>query len=387
MFFHIFISRLKINIRNRDAILWSLVFSLALGTLFYFAFNSIYKNAKSTTIKVAVVENDAAAGYMDLSSSLRDLKYEDGSKILDIKKVDYDAAIELLNKDEDDKDRVSGIIDLRDIEDVKLEVKETGTAQSVLASVVSVYRQYISIIVETIKKDPANISNVISEFENEAASLVESKSLSGDNKDPYVTYFYSLITMMSVMACMAGVIVPESCQANQSDVGARVDVSSVGRATYELAGLLSAAIIQVSITIIGLFYYTKILIVNFGGDEKLVLFTAVLSTILGISLGFFVGHIGSLSKKARENILMIFVVAGGFLSGLMVANMKILVEMKAPIVNRINPSAVITDAFYALNMYGVSDRYYHAVAYIVGLSIIFITGGLIMSRRKSYASL
>ena len=115
--------------------------------------------------------------------------------------------------------------------------------------------------------------------------------------------------------------------------------------------------------------------------------TAALATILGISLGFFVYQFSNISKKARENILMAIVVGGGFLSGLMIPNMRTIVEMKCPIINRINPSAVITDAFYALNMYGVGERYYKAMIYIVGLTVVFISSGLILSRRKRYASL
>ncbi len=384
MFLNVFVNRFKIVLRSVDAILWSLAFALALGTLFYFAFKSIYKNAMNVTVDVAVVEGEELYDSGSIGNMLKELTYEDGTKMLNIKNVDMEEARKLLDAKEPE---VSGIIDLREMSDIKLIVNESGLEASMLGGIVSVLRQYSSIIVETIKSNPANIDTVVKSFDTEVKGLVKSEPITGDNKDPYVTYFYNLIAMMAVMASMSGVAIPESCQANQSEVGKRVDCSPVNRVLYELSGLLSAAIIKISITVIGLCYFIFVLKIDFGGDLPYIFMTAILATLLGLSLGFFIGHIGSFSKKTRENILTTVVVAGGFLSGLMVANIKSLIEVKCPIINRINPSAVISDAFYTLNMYGVSDRFYHSIIYIVGLTVVFIVAGLIMSRRKSYASL
>ena len=384
MFLNVFINRLKIVLRSVDEILWSLAFALALGTLFYFAFKSIYKEAMNTTVSVAVVEGEEQYGSGDISDMLKELAYEDGRKMLNIKKVDIKEAKELLEAKEPE---ISGIIDLREMSDIKLIVNENGIEASMLGGIVSILRQYSSIIIETIKTNPANINSVVESFDNDVKGLVKSEAITGENKDPYVTYFYNLIAMMAVMASMAGVSIPESCQANQSEVGKRVDCSPVNRILYEISGLLAAAIIKVGITVIGLCYFIFVLKINFGGDLSYIFITAILATLLGLSLGFFIGHIGSLSQKTRESILTAIVVAGGFLSGLMVSNMKSLVEVKCPIINRINPSAVISDAFYTLNMYGVSDRFYRSIIYIVGLTVVFVVAGLIMSRRKSYASL
>ena len=384
MFLNVFVNRFKIVLRSVDAILWSLAFALALGTLFYFAFKSIYKNAMNVTVDVAVVEGKEQYDSGNITDLLHEITYEDGTKMLNIKKVDMEEAKELLGSEEPS---ISGIIDLRDMSDIQLIVNENGLEASMLGGIVSILRQYSSIIVETIKSNPANVSSVVESFNKNVKGLVKSEPITGNNKDPYVTYFYNLIAMMAVMASMSGVSIPESCQANQSEVGKRVDCSPVNRVLYEISGLLSTAIVKIAITIIGLCYFIFVLKIDFGGDLPYIFMTAILATLLGLSLGFFIGHIGSFSKKTRENILTAVVVAGGFLSGLMIANIKSLIEVKCPIINRINPSAVISDAFYSLNMYGVSARFYHSIIYIVGLTIVFIVAGLIMSRRKSYASL
>ena len=84
---------------------------------------------------------------------------------------------------------------------------------------------------------------------------------------------------------------------------------------------------------------------------------------------------------------MAVTLGGGFLAGLMYGSMKEVIEENCPIINRINPAAVITDAFYAINVYGVGARYYRSLIYILGLSVLFIVVGLVLARRKSYASL
>ncbi|MCR5639165.1 MAG: ABC transporter permease [Lachnospiraceae bacterium] len=397
MFFNIFINRMKINMRNKETIGWSLLFSLALGTLFYCAFNSIYKNAVNTVVRTAVVLDAESTVFGDMSEMLNTLQYDDGTKILDIVETDYENAL-LLLENEDEEVAVKGIIDFRNMEDIRLILPGTekengeigasgGISESILSSIVSVFRQYSLIISETVKNNPKGLGEVLKNLENETNELIANKSISGGNKDPYVSYFYSLITMMAMMAVMAGGAVVERGQADQSPEGARTEVSAVNKVVYEIAGLLAAIVVQVSITMIGLCYLVFGLKINFGGDVSYVFLTAALATVLGVSMGFFIYQFSAISKKVREGIVSIIIIGGGFLSGLMIANMKTLVEMKCPIINRINPSAVITDAFYALNMYGVGDRYYRSLIYIISLTVVFIASGLILSRRKSYASL
>ncbi|MBR1742959.1 MAG: ABC transporter permease [Lachnospiraceae bacterium] len=402
MLFHIFISRLKIHIRNKEALMWSLAFSLVLGTLFFVAFSSIYKSSRNTTIPVALVEGEGMPAlpvedlgeaydflqndkYLSESSSfsemLGNLTYEDGTKILRVKTADMEEAKTLL-----EKEKVDGIIDTGDVTDIKLLVKKSGIHQSILTSIVSTFRQYVTMITETALHSPQELEGVLNDLEEEL-SFVEEKSLSGENKDPYVAYFYNLIAMMCMMASMAGVAVPIECQANLSDVGARVNVSPIHKGVYEFIGLLAALIVQIVITMIGLTYLIFGLGIQFGGNTLVIYLTAILGTVLGVSLGFFIGHIGNLSSKTKYTLLTTVTVGGGFLSGLMFAQMKVIIEKNVPFLNRINPSAVITDAFYSINMFGISGRYYRAILYMVLLTVVFLICGLIMSRRKSYASL
>ena len=60
MFFRLFKARLKIISKSRVYIIWTLLFPLALGTLFYFAFSSIYGTIQSSPIPVVIEVKDSA---------------------------------------------------------------------------------------------------------------------------------------------------------------------------------------------------------------------------------------------------------------------------------------------------------------------------------------
>ena len=211
--------------------------------------------------------------------------------------------------------------------------------------------------------------------------------MAGENKDPFVSYFYNLIAMVAIMGAMASLNLIVNSQANQSDTGIRIDCSPTVKLIHELAQLTAVVVLQTVIILFTLTYLIYILKINFGGDISYIYLTTFLASLVGDTLGFMIAHFGKLTGDKKEAILMVIMLGGGFLSGLMYGDMKMIVEQKAPWFNRINPSAVITDAFYSLNVFGVGPRYYRAIMYILITSGIMLLIGCLLSRRSSYKSL
>ena len=58
-----------------------------------------------------------------------------------------------------------------------------------------------------------------------------------------------------------------------------------------------------------------------------------------------------------------------------------------PLLNRINPAALISDALYSLVVYPSYTRFFTNIAGLLLLSALFCLGGLALVRRKKYASL
>ena len=76
-----------------------------------------------------------------------------------------------------------------------------------------------------------------------------------------------------------------------------------------------------------------------------------------------------------------------FLSGLMNNTMKDIVEKNAPFINRINPAALISDAFYCINVYDDLGRYYRNLITLAVMSVVLVAASFLLIRRESYDSI
>lgn len=76
-----------------------------------------------------------------------------------------------------------------------------------------------------------------------------------------------------------------------------------------------------------------------------------------------------------------------FLSGLMIGGIMDLIEKHAPIVNRLNPAALIADAFYCVCIYEDMDRYVRDLSLLAGMSLVFAFVAFLSVRRVRYDSI
>ena len=66
---------------------------------------------------------------------------------------------------------------------------------------------------------------------------------------------------------------------------------------------------------------------------------------------------------------------------------KDIVEKNAPFINRINPAALISDAFYCINVYDDLKRYYRNLITLAVMSVVLVTASFLLIRRESYDSI
>ena len=71
----------------------------------------------------------------------------------------------------------------------------------------------------------------------------------------------------------------------------------------------------------------------------------------------------------------------------MVWTMKYIIQEHAPIVNKINPVAVITDGLYSLYYYNTLDRYFYNIINLIIFSVVMVIGSYFFIRRKKYDSI
>ena len=305
MFGKIIITQFKMSIRSKKYMFWTMAFPLLLGTLFYFAFGTIYDTEmKSEPIPIVIEIEDSALseipGITDRDSlpfiqMMEELKYEDGTLMLEEKEAaDRSAAEKLLEDGE-----IDGIITIKGINDINLRIRENGIDESILSSIICEYKLQADAM---LSGQPINVTEFVS-----------AKGMAGDNKDPFIAYFYNLIAMVCIQGAVAALNVIVNSQANQSTTGMRIDSSPVNKGIFELAQLIAVAIIQIIIITIALTYFIFILGLKFGGNLLLVYLTSYLASIVGVSLGFMFAHFGKIDQSKKESILMVFVLGGGFM--------------------------------------------------------------------------
>lgn len=382
MFGQIFVKRLKLAIRNKQDIFWTLLFPILLSTLFFVTFGGIYKTYSSEAIETAVVfETENEEIKNNITNFLENLMMDD-HKMLNITYTDYTTAEGLLKDDE----KVNGIISVRDNGKLELALYSNGVLSTIQENIVTVYNQNVDLIEKTAKEHPEKLADVLQGV-YDRISYIKAHDMAGENKDPFLNYFYNLIAMATLFASFSSLRIGNSCQANMSSIGARTNASPVSRSTFQIASLLATYLVQTAVTLIGLTYMIFILRIEFGGDIPMIYVTTAIATLVGTALGFFAGNIGSMAVDKKESILVAISLTGCALSGLMYGDMKVIIAEKMPIINKINPAAVISDSYYCLNMFGTNGRYAETIIYMLGISIVLIGLGLIMGRRNHYDSI
>ena len=375
MFRHNLAYELKEVLRVKEFVLWLMLFPIILGTLFKVAFSSIYSTELFDTIPVAAVmtsENEVAEEFLKGMS-------EDENPMLAVTFTDADNAKQLLLDGE-----VEGILTVG--ESMDLTVARTGMVPTMLQELVSRYKLYETVIRDTIATDPGSLQTVLAKLSAEVNACRDA-SPKADNPDVYVQYFYNLIAMVAICGNMTGLHVSTNNQANQSILGARKNCSATPKGIYLTAGLLGSCIAQSVSMVLCVTFLRFVLRVNFGGSLLLLYLAAILSGCLGVAFGFFIGSIGKMKHEGKSAIAITVSMALCFLSGLMMGNIKGILAVKAPWVNRFNPVAIISDSFYCLNMYSDYRRFISKVIAMLIYTAVFTVLGVLFTRRKKYASI
>lgn len=376
MFLHNFKYEFLNNIRQKEFIFWMICFPLILGTFFYMAFSRIFDSEtlfSEISVAVNIVEDDGT-----FKSVAQEMENAD-SPLFRFRFEDKEKSEELLRNGD-----VKGIITVD--KELSLIVMGNGTEQTIIRSFLEQYRSQKQVITDIAAKDPGKLTEVIQSL-SAGADTINKNSLSGGNMNVYDAYFMNLITMVALFGMTSGVMRVTQNQGNLSAIGARKCLSPNKHIVTMISSLLAALISQICSVIIATTFVLYILNINMGGNIPMLYLSGVIGSVAGVSIGFFVGSIGRASEGVKCTIATAITMFCCFLSGLMVGNMKPLIEDKCPIINRINPAALISDLFYCLTIYDDYRRYTEKAVSLLIISAIFITGGFLMTRRKTYENL
>jgi ABC-2 type transport system permease protein len=376
MFFNEFKYFILSTLREKKLIFWLILFPMVLGTMFKLAFSGLSENQFSfKAIPTAVVEVKENSIFREVVNSVS----EGDDPLLKVSFTDKEKAEEMLISGE-----VEGIIFVDDT--INLTVAGSDIEETILKAFTDRYLTQEKLITETAKKDPSKIP-AMTKAMSEEMNVLKEEPVEASSNDRYITYFYNLLAMVAVCNSVTGLSIVTANQADQSPLGARKNCSPTPKFINTLAVMLGCWAVSTVCMVISISFLAFVLKIEFGSRLPLVYAGGILGSIMGISLGYMIASLVKGSYEKKNAVAMVVSLGGNFLSGLMVAEIKPLIMEKLPMLNELNPSAVVCDSFYYLNIDKGYDRFIGKLLSMLAMTAIFTAIGFIFTRRKKYASI
>lgn len=368
--------------RNKANLFWILVFPIVLGCFFKIAFSNITASESFHTIPVAVVEGDNADATA-FHTMIEQLSGDSEDAMLSATFCDDKKARTLL-----EKGKVDGIFYTTDTVElaVNSDLSDASINQSILQSLLTQYYLNRDLIVQILTTNPGNIESLVDSI-GQSVDTRKEVSLTRNNIDTYDQYFYNLIAMACLYTAMGGINLAINNSANLSSLAARKTIAPAKRAALIGTELLAIILFESLLNMVSFLFIVTVLGIHMTTHLGLALLTILISTTFSITFGMFLGCVGPKSEGGKTGLMFAVVMPLCFLSGLMMGTMRMVVEKYAPFVNRINPAALISDSFYALNNYDTLTRYTGNILTLLLMTVLFLIISILVTRRKTYASL
>ena len=369
--------------RRKSLVLWTLLFPIALATLFHFAFSGLSEDEILDAVPVAVVSEDGAGEDTPFQTVLREASKEGDNPFLQVQYVSEEKALSLLKEKQ-----IVGI--LYDETPVRLSVSSELSGMDMEKSILNTFVTHYNVMAESMtdiaSENPFALLQLINQV-NEQVNYNKEITYAKGNMDEQLTYFFNLIGMMCMYAALSGINVATYNQPNQHYVAARKAVSPMKKVSMVGGQLLESLLFQYLCVVICLAYMKFGLNVDLGSNYGKIFLASFAGCLLGISFGFVIGSFEKWSEGIKTGLIIGISMLCSFLSGLMASGMRIVVEGVAPWFNHVNPTALISDSFYSMVVYPSGSRFYTNIAILALESILFLAVGLLKMRRKKYAAL
>ncbi len=379
MFSHIYLYRLKILLRDKTLVFWTLVFPFILGTLFKLVFSGISAPGRMEPIPVAVVMNAAYRSDPMLGQVLQQVSSGE-QRLLDLQECPDEETAQGWLKAK----RIRGFISAGN--PLSWHVAGSGLSQSIVKSFLDQYLQVSHAVERIMERNPAALPALLNQLKQPSSLLVRASGGRG-REDLVLVLFYALLAMSSLYSAYYGLSLVLDVQGNLSARAARINMAPTHKLKQFLAGLAASYTVHAVGLLMFLFFLRVILNIDFGDRWLWVILTTLKGSQAGLIIGAFVGAVGRGSEGVKVATLSTVTLLGAFLAGMMAPGVKYQIATHFPLLAWINPVNLLADAYYALYYYDDFLRFGQNLALLGGMSLLLCIGVYLLIRRRQYVSL
>lgn len=392
MFLHNFKYSLKTLLRNKALIFWTFAFPIILGTLFNLAFSDIENKETLDIIDIAIINNEEFKNDAYFTESFKALSTKSKNQLFNTKYTNLSTAKNLLKEN-----KITGYL-LFENNEVKITVNDKGYNETILRFVVdeiSSQKEMLETITSKEITDSYKAGNLNVDYEKiyqDTLNLINDTSpklnnISNSNLSYTMIEYYTLLAMACLYGAIISMFITNKKLANMSSAGKRTSISPAHKRTLLLGSFLASYLVQL-LGIIILYLYTIFVIkVDYGNNIFLVFLLLMTGSFAGLSLGIAIATVLKSNENAKMGILISLTMFFSFLSGMMGITMKYVIDSNIPLLNKINPAAMITDGFYSLYYYDTLDRFYFNIISLLLFSVILLFISYQGLRREKYDSI
>ncbi|GAA2913223.1 ABC transporter permease [Enterococcus pseudoavium] len=375
MFLRLFSYRIRILLRNRSLLFWTLAFPIVLGLLFNLAFGNLDQITALESSTVGIVATDDTQKE-SFEAVLKEVK--NGDKVLfKGRELSKKAAQQQLSED-----KIAGYFEFTGTT-IELFVSKSTVQQTILKELLNQYlqnRDKIETLMAAGALQPQEINQVLSQ-----KNFVAAEDVSG-NFNLKSFYFFTLVGMTIMYGFMWGLRNANDQQANQSSEGMRLCLIPRNKLLVSFANMLASFVLfLIQICLILLFYHF-VYRVEFGNHWNYILLVSGLGAFTSISFGTLIGNLfAKLDFQQKISIGISISMIMSFLAGMMGSQgIKYWIDVNLPLLGRINIVNLISESLYQLFYYQSLQPFYTNLVWLGGFGLLFVLVNYSFERKVQY---
>lgn len=377
---HLFKSRLRCLLRNRELVFWTFLFPIALSLFFSLAFGNILRGEVFVSVPIAIVETDF--NDPNFENFLENATIDGSKNAFTITKTTLSEALTML-----DNNQIRGIIEEKSDNKIDVTFKQSGLSETIVKIFLDEYIQRRHIVLDFIARGDVDINLILEDLTNQETFVVANET-NVNIPDVTLSYFYALIGMALIYGGLWGTYEITNIQPNISAKGIRISIAPTKRMRMLLIHISAAFIVHFSGILLFLAFLRFALNISFGTKIIPLLSLCALGSVTGIAFGAFLSMaLKKTSEGLKSSIVSLIGVVGGFLSGMMFPEMKYYVMQNMRFLTFINPVFFISDGLFSLYYFPTLTRYWENTMLLGAMCLLLIIGTYLFFRRDDYESI